>query len=52
MAQFKKLRFYMHLIFFKVVQCYKNKPQMAQFLKFKFLIKFKLNFNGDQLKKY
>ena len=31
----------------------KNKPKMVRFLKFKFLIIIKLNFNGDQFyKKY
>ena len=28
-----------------------NKPKIVQFLKFKFLFKIKLNFNGGQFKK-
>ena len=45
MAQLKKSRFYTHLKNFKGGQCYKNKRKMARFLKFKFLITIKLNFN-------
>ena len=31
---------------------FKKKPKMARFLKFKFLVILKLNFNGGQFKKY